>query len=65
MGKSTMATRLPRRLEENMKIVGEQIKLPDSDVTSPIISLRELIAASHAIEEAEEKGLVELWKHIA
>ena len=27
MGKSTMATRLPRRLEENMKIVGEQIKL--------------------------------------
>ena len=26
MGKSTMATRLPRRLEENMKIVGEQIK---------------------------------------
>ena len=27
MGKSTMATRLPRRLEENMRIVGEQIKL--------------------------------------
>ena len=27
MGKSTMATRLPRRMEENMKIVGEQIKL--------------------------------------
>ena len=27
LGKRTMATRLPRRLEEKMKIVGEQIKL--------------------------------------
>lgn len=27
MAKSTMGTRLPRKLEEKMKIVGEQIKL--------------------------------------
>ena len=35
MGKSTMATRLPRRLEENMKIVGEQIKLALEDFYLP------------------------------
>ena len=27
MGKHTMATKLPRKLEENMKVVGEQIRL--------------------------------------
>ena len=27
MSKSTMGTKLPRRLEEKMKVVGEQIKL--------------------------------------
>lgn len=36
MGKNTMATSLPRRLEENMKIVEEQIKVarhsPETDI---------------------------------
>ena len=44
---------------------GQFINTSDRLSIPPIISLRELIAASHAIEEAEEKGLVELWVHIA
>lgn len=37
---------------------GQFINTSDRLSVPPIISLRELIAASHAIEEAEEKGLL-------
>lgn len=56
MGKSTMATRLPRRLEENMKIVGEQIKLARLRRNLSIAQVAERAMCSELTEARVEKG---------
>ena len=56
MGKSTMATRLPRRLEENMKIVGEQIKLARLRRTLSRAQVAERAMCSELTEARVEKG---------
>ena len=56
MGKSTMATRLPRRLEENMKIVGEQIKLARLRRNLSRAQVAERAMCSELTEARVEKG---------
>ena len=56
MGKSTMATRLPRRLEENMKIVGEQIKLARLRRNLSRAQVAERAMCSEQTEARVEKG---------
>ena len=56
MGKSTMATRLPRRLEENMKIVGEQIKLARLRRNLSRAQVAECAMCSELTEARVEKG---------
>ena len=56
MGKSTMATRLPRRLEENMKIVGEQIKLARLRCNLSRAQVAERAMCSELTEARVEKG---------
>ena len=56
MGKSTMATRLPRRLEENMKIVGEQIKLARLRRNLSRVQVAERAMCSELTEARVEKG---------
>ena len=56
MGKSTMATRLPRRLEENMKIVGEQIKLARLRRNLSREQVAERAMCSELTEARVEKG---------
>ena len=56
MGKSTMATRLPRRLEENMKIVGEQIKLARLRRNLSRSQVAERAMCSELTEARVEKG---------
>ena len=56
MGKSTMATRLPRRMEENMKIVGEQIKLARLRRNLSRAQVAELAMCSELTEARVEKG---------
>ena len=56
MGKSTMATRLPRRLEENMKIVGEQIKLARLRRNLSRAQIAERAMCSELTEARVEKG---------
>ena len=56
MGKSTMATRLPRRLEENMKIVGEQIKLARLRRNLSSAQVAERAMCSELTEARVEKG---------
>ena len=56
MGKSTMATRLPRRLEENMKIVGEQIKLARLRRNLSRSQVAERALCSELTEARVEKG---------
>ena len=56
MGKSTMATRLPRRLEENMKIVGEQIKVARLRRNLSRAQVAERAMCSELTEARVEKG---------
>ena len=56
MGKSTLATRLPRRLEENMKIVGEQIKLARLRRNLSRSQVAERAMCSELTEARVEKG---------
>ena len=56
MGKSTMATSLPRRLEENMKIVGEQIKLARLRRNLSRAQVAERAMCSELTEARVEKG---------
>ena len=56
MGKSTMATRLPRRLEENMKIVGEQIRLARLRRNLSRSQVAERAMCSELTEARVEKG---------
>ena len=56
MGKSTMATRLPRRLEENMKIVGEQIRLARLRRNLSRAQVAERAMCSELTEARVEKG---------
>ena len=56
MGKSTMATRLPRRLEENMKIIGEQIKLARLRRNLSRAQVAERAMCSELTEARVEKG---------
>ena len=56
MSKSTMATRLPRRLEENMKIVGEQIKLARLRRNLSRAQVAERAMCSELTEARVEKG---------
>ena len=52
----TMATRLPRRLEENMKIVGEQIKLARLRRNLSRAQVAERAMCSELTEARVEKG---------
>ena len=56
MGKSTMATRLPRRLEENLKIVGEQIKFARLRRNLSRAQVAERAMCSELTEARVEKG---------
>jgi len=56
MGKSTMATRLPRRLEENLKIVGEQIRLARLRRNLSRSQVAERAMCSELTEARVEKG---------
>ena len=56
MGKSTMATRLPRRLEENMKIVGEQIRFARLRRNLSRAQVAERAMCSELTEARVEKG---------
>ena len=56
MGKSTMATRLQRRLEENTKIVGEQIKLARLRRNLSRAQVAERTMCSELSEARVEKG---------
>ena len=51
-----MATRLPRRLEENMKIVGEQIKLARLRCNLSRAQVAERAMCSELTEARVEKG---------
>ena len=51
-----MATRLPRRLEENMKIVGEQIKLARLRRNLSRVQVAERAMCSELTEARVEKG---------
>lgn len=56
MGKSTMATRLPRRLEEKLKIVGEQIRLARLRRNLSRSQVAERAMCSELTEARVEKG---------
>ena len=57
MCKSTMATRLTRRLEENMKIVSEQIKLARLRRDLSRTQIAERAMYSELTEAKVEKGI--------
>lgn len=57
MTKSTMSVRLPRRLEENMKIVGEQIKLARLRRNLSRAQVAERAMCSELTEARVEKGV--------
>ena len=56
MAKSTMGTRLPRKLEEKMKIVGEQIKLARLRRNLSIAQVAERATCSPLTVARIEKG---------
>lgn len=56
MTKSTMSVRLPRRLEDNMKIVGEQIKLARLRRNLSRAQVAERAMCSELTEARVEKG---------
>ena len=56
MAKSTMGTRLPRKLEEKMKIVGEQIKLARLRRNLSVAQVAERAACSPLTVARIEKG---------
>ena len=60
MAKSTMGTRLPRKLEEKMKIVGEQIKLARLRRNLSVAQVAERATCSPLTVARIEKAL-RLW----
>ena len=56
MGKYTMATKLPRKLEENMKVVGEQIRLARLRRNLSRAQIAERAMCSELTEARVEKG---------
>lgn len=56
MAKSTMGTRLPRKLEEKMKIVGEQIKLARLRCNLSVAQVAERATCSPLTVARIEKG---------
>lgn len=56
MGKHTMATKLPRKLEENMKVVGEQIRLARLRRNLSRAQIAERAMCSELTEARVEKG---------
>lgn len=56
MGKHTMATKLPRKLEENMKVVGEQIRLARLRRNLSRAQVAERAMCSELTEARVEKG---------
>ena len=56
MAKSTMGTRLPRKLEEKMKIVGEQIKLARLRRNLSVAQVAERATCSPLTVARMEKG---------
>lgn len=56
MAKSTMGTRLPRKLEEKMKIVGEQIKLARLRRNLSVAQMAERATCSPLTVARIEKG---------
>lgn len=56
MSKSTMGTKLPRKLEEKMKVVGEQIKLARLRRDLSLIQVAERATCSPLTVSRIEKG---------
>lgn len=56
MGKHTKATKLPRKLEENMKVVGEQIRLARLRRNLSRAQVAERAMCSELTEARVEKG---------
>src|SRR5574344_662665 len=56
MGKSTMGTKLPRKLEQKMQIVGEQIKLARLRRNLSVVQVAERATCSPLTVSRIEKG---------